>query len=161
MVYSLTRLAKTYIEELDSPIAKLALSKQLETKLHGFCDQVLDVAIENVQYRGAGRENIPTFLVSFNEIPVNDIYDPNMDEIFETVEKVRDKMIKQLCGDLEEALKTGKILGIGNLAKSPKAPITQTTQKKSGKKTTKRKSSENFCYFSLPLKGKDSTLSLG
>lgn len=153
--YSLTRLAKTYIEELDSPIAKLALSKQLETKLHGFCDQVLDVAIANVQYRGAGRENIPTFLVSFNEIPVNDIYNPNMDEIFETVEKVRDKMIKQLCGDLEEALKTGKILGIGDLAKSPKAPITQTTQKKSGKKTTKRKSSENFCYFSPPLKGKD------
>jgi hypothetical protein len=145
-VYSLARLAKTYIEELGSPIAKLVLSKQLETKLHSFCDQVIDVALANTKSRAAGRENIPIFTFDFDEIPVDAISDPNSDEIFDTVEKVRDKMTNQLCGDLDEALKEGKMLGVGDLGNKHKSPIT---------KTGKAKSSKNFCYFSPPLKGTD------
>jgi hypothetical protein len=145
-VYSLTRLFKTYIEQLNAPVAKLVLSKQLETKLHAFCDQVINVAIANNQYRAAGRENISIFTFSFNEIPIDDISNLNSNQILENVDKIRDKMKKQVCGDLEEALNNGITLGIGDLGNKNKPLI---------KQTTRRKSSENFCYFSRPSEGTD------
>jgi hypothetical protein len=122
------------------------LSRQLETKLHAFCDQVIDVAIANIKYRAAGRENIPIFTLSFNDIPIDNIYNPSSDQIFESVEKIRNKMKNQLRGDLEEDLKEGVDLGIGDLGNKGKAQIIQTT---------KRKSIEKFRYFSRPSESVD------
>lgn len=124
----------------------MVLSRQLETKLHTFCDEVINVAIANTKYRGAGRENIPILSFSFNEIPIDEVSNPNSNQIVETVDKVRDKLTKQVCGDLEEALKKGKTLGIGDLGNKHKPQIKQTTIKKP---------SENFCYFSPFSKGVD------
>jgi hypothetical protein len=65
-VYVLTRIGKTYIEELSSPIAKEVFSNLLKGKITDFCNEFNNVAIANISYREGGRQNIPELIISFD-----------------------------------------------------------------------------------------------
>lgn len=124
-VYVLTRLGKTYIEQLNSPAAKKFFSNLLQTKINSFSDEINNAAIANISYRKAKRQNIPALMISFDTIPIYDVSNPDINQILEVVNKVSDIIHKQPFGDLQEDLETGQNFGIGDFRTKSKARIKQ------------------------------------
>lgn len=89
-VYVLTRLGKTYIEQLDSPAAKEFFSNLLQAKINNFSNEINNAAIANIGYRKAGRQNIPALMICFDKIPIYDVCNPDINQILEVVNKVSD-----------------------------------------------------------------------
>ncbi len=145
-VYQLTQLGKTYIEQLDSLAAKRVFSSLLKTQITNFCNEVNLTALANISDREAGRANIPEFILSFDEIPICDVSNPNVHQLLEIVDRVSDIIQKQPPGDLQKALKNGRELGIGDFSTKGKPHITQTGE---------RNADEIFCHISPTSKAVD------
>jgi hypothetical protein len=125
--YKLTQVGKTYIQQCNSPIGEQVLSNLLETSINNFCNEVNTAALANHSYRQAGRIFIPPVVLSFDEIPLAGVYaDPTPNQIVQIVGKVTDLIKEQKPGNLQQALKRGRVLGVGDFRTKSKAPITQT-----------------------------------
>jgi hypothetical protein len=70
-------------------------------------------------------------IISFDEIPVFDVSNPDIPTILKVGNQLSDVIQTQHPGDLQETLETGRDLGIGDFRNRNKARIIQTGDKKS------------------------------
>lgn len=130
-VYKLTQVGKTYIQECNSPIGEKVFSELLQTSANNFCNEATTAALAIPSYREAGRNFIPAVFFSFDDLPLGNVANnATPEQIVETVSKVRDLIQEQKPGDVQQALKRGRVLKVGDFRTVTKAPITQLGQRK-------------------------------